>query len=183
MEEAKRNNEKKAILMSMNIVPLAKKTVDCIGMTDMLWTGEVLPSILYGTDVVTMKKEAIASLEKQQSNVTRQVLGMNRSINGNAVRSEMGWKSMEGHIYKRKMNFWGYFHKLDEHRWAKIMLEESIRIRTEWYKESVAIRVELGILGKCRDMSIQQWNKYVNWKAKKNGKTKRTRKSVNSVNC
>ena len=46
------------------------------------------------------------------------------------------------------------------------MLEESIRIRTEWYKECVAIRVELGILGKCKDMSIQQWKKYVNWKVK-----------------
>ena len=157
----------KAISMSMKIVPLAKETVDCIGMTDMLWTGEALPSILYGTEVVAMTKETIASLEKQQNNVARQVLGMNRSINGNVVRSEMGWKSMEGHIYKRKMNFWVYLHQLDEHRWAKIMLEESIRIRTEWYKECVAIRVELGILGKSRNMSIQQWKKYVNWKVKK----------------
>ena len=132
----------KAISMSMKTVPFAKETVDCIGMTDVLWTGEALPSILYGTEVVAMTKETIASWEKQQNNVARQVLGMNRSINGNAVRlwSEMGWKSMEGHIYKRKMNFWGYLHQLDEHRWAKIMLEESIRIRTEWYKECVAIR-------------------------------------------
>ena len=157
----------KAISMSAKIVPLAKETVDCIGMTDMLWTGEALPSILYGTEVVVMTKETIASLEKQQNNIARQVLGVNRSINGNAVRSEMGWKSMEGHIYKRKMNFWGYLHQLDEHRWAKILLEESIRIRTEWYKECVAIRVELGILGKSRNMGIQQWKKYVNWKVKK----------------
>ena len=110
------------------------------------------------------KKKTLASLQKQHNNVARQVLGINRSINGNAVRSEMGWKSMEGHIYKKKMNFWGNLHILDEHGRAKIMLEESIRIRAEWYKECVAIRVELGILGKCRDMSIQQWKKYVNWK-------------------
>ena len=57
----------------------------------------------------------------------------------------MGWQSVEGVIYKRKLNFWHFLCNLPSDRWAYRVFLESRRQKTEWYKEIDAIKEKIGI--------------------------------------
>ena len=136
------NIEKKMVQKRNAMHAIVDQTVDKVNMVNMIWQGEVLPSALYGCEVITMTKTLLNKLNIQQNETLRGLFKAHKSTNGAVLRREMGWFSVEGEIYKRKLNFWYYLCKmLKEERWARKVFVESKRYQTKWIVENIKAEI------------------------------------------
>ena len=59
------------------------------------WEKVVLPSILYGMEVIPVTKSWLRAIERKQLKMARFILGTSRGANGNGWRGVLGWHRME----------------------------------------------------------------------------------------
>ena len=152
---------------------IAEQTLENVDITNLIWNGEVLPAVLYGCEVITMTRTLLKTLNTQQGETLRRLFKAHKSTNRAILRQEMGWQSVEGIIYKRKLNFWVYLCKLPNERWARQAFLESRKQKTSWDKEMKEIKDKIGIGHEILKLSINGAkhliNKRVNeWETRQN---------------
>ena len=69
------------------------------------WESVVLPSVLYGTSVITWTKSELKELEREENKVCRFVLGGPGHVAVAALRAEMGMKSLVSRDMKTKLKY------------------------------------------------------------------------------
>ena len=112
-----------------------------------LWESEVKNKMLYASEIVTYGKAEIDSLEKKQVEMARWIWGSARNAAKIGLRGELGWMSIKGEIWKRKLVFWGRLMRMDEQRWPKKVLQEILKgeYDSKWWRSVIEAKRELGV--------------------------------------
>ena len=67
------------------------------------WKGVVLPSALYGAEVIDMKGEEINKLQKAENTALRRILKEPKWTAQEAIRGEIGISNMKSRIARSKL--------------------------------------------------------------------------------
>ena len=119
---------------------------------DRLWAGEILwrkwakPALLYAAEVIPMKKNWVNKLEVAQNKMGKWLLGTGPWIPTCRIRGELGWYSIQGEIYKKKLAFWGRILRMHSNRLPKKVVQQMIEgeFCSDWYEEVKEARREIG---------------------------------------
>ena len=147
--------------MIYNLKCIADNTMNKARNVNLMWNGELLPATLFGTEIITINKSLYNELEVYQNKAMRYALGAQAKTNPAVMRMELGWWSMKGRIYKRKLSFFGMLVNLPFSRWARAALEENMYIQCAWFKEVMNICVELDIKQFPWVMTPKEWKTYI----------------------
>ena len=93
---------------------------------DRLWNNVLKPNMLYGKEILIYDKEWLRKLESVQHQIGCKILGVNRSVNRAGVKLELEWKTIEREIMVAKLKFLGRIERMEDHRWAKKILQDII---------------------------------------------------------
>ena len=100
------------------IITLARESHDPCQVASALWKQVATEGILYGIQAVSITKKIMRELDSIQAGVGAFILGVRRSCSHEAIRKELGWKSMSAIIYTRKLQYWDRLATLDKENWA-----------------------------------------------------------------
>ena len=100
-------------------------------------------------------------LEKFQNKIMRYALNAHAATSIHVMRSELGWWSMKGRIFLRKLNFYGTLVNLPYTRWARAALEECMWLGGSWFQEVLEICNELNLEFSPWCMTLKEWKRYV----------------------
>ena len=100
------------------IITLASESHDPCQVASALWKQVATEGILYGIQAVSITKKIMRELDSIQAGVGAFILGVRRSCSHEAIRKELGWKSMSAIIYTRKLQYWDRLATLDTENWA-----------------------------------------------------------------
>lgn len=130
------------------------------------WKSVVLPSVLYGAEVVDVREEEIEKLQRQENVAMRRILGAPRYASVAAMRGEIGIGTMKSRMVRgrlqyvrRKMqggnelvkgvlngmrrNRAGWWKRTEKYmQWAGIEFEELVGMSGQGVKKRIAERVE-----------------------------------------
>ena len=93
-------------------------------------------------------------LDSIQAGVGAFILGVKRTCSHEAIRKELGWKSMTAIIYTRKLHYWMRLNNLNKENWANKAYRECFDAKgkgvgdawlSRWRSETMAIIKECGM--------------------------------------
>ena len=112
-------------------------------------------------EVIKMTKQLYKELESFQNRIMRYALNAHAATSIHVMRRELGWWSMKGRVYMRKLSFYGTLVNLPYARWARAALEENMWIGGGWYEEILDICKELQLKKSPWMMaSSKEWKSY-----------------------
>ena len=112
--------------ITSSIITLAKESHDPCKVADALWRQVATEGILYGIQAISVTKKVMTELDSIQAGVGAFILGVRRTCSHEAIRKELGWKSMSAIIYTRKLQYWGRLASLDKENWAYKAYQECL---------------------------------------------------------
>ena len=128
-----------------------------------LWNHIACPGILYGCEILKMDETTYNRLEVAQNTMGRWLLGARKFCSTEAIRNELGWKSMRSKVYTAKLKFWGKVMFQEDSRWTKLTVIDSLEKgwNSDWIEEIMKIRKEVGIESMFGCHSYASWCKKV----------------------
>ena len=154
---------------------MARESFDPCHVADALWKQVAMEGILYGIKVSSVTKKILRKLDSIQAQVGAFILGVRHTCSHDAIRKELGWKSMKSIIYTRKLLYWERLASLDTDNWAHLAFKECSKAKgrrkggtwlSRWRKETEGIFVECKIVDpfkyhinrkKSIKMGIEKW--------------------------
>ncbi len=97
---------------------------DPVWAAEAMWKMKMRPTALYATEVVPCTKKWVEEIEKAENDMGRYILGTSKGAPIAGIRGELGWPSVQGEIWKRKLCYRGKILKMEPERWPKIVLED-----------------------------------------------------------
>ena len=91
--------------MSMMTNSVIEKSCHRIIMGEIYWRGVVLPSALYGAEVIDMKGEEIDNWQKAENTAMRIILRVPKWAAQAAIRGEIGISNMRSRIASKKQAY------------------------------------------------------------------------------
>ena len=134
---------------------MARESFDPCHVADALWKQVAMEGILYGIKVASVTKEILRKLDSIQAHVGAFILGVRQTCSHDAIRKELGWKSMSTIIYTRKLLYWERLASLDTENWAHLAFKDCHNSKgkingdlwlSSWRKEIQEIFVECKIV-------------------------------------
>jgi len=117
---------KKGARMVGILAYLIRKTNNPTHMLKKLWETYALPMILYGTEVMTVTKTALETLEVQQRSLIKNVFKLPAYTATIACEILSGLQPIQFAIAKRKINYLTYVQSCEDTRWVRWALEEQL---------------------------------------------------------
>ena len=133
------------------IITLARESYDPCRVASALWKQVATEGILYGIQAVSITKEIMKKLDSIQAGVGAFILGVRKTCSHEAIRKELGWKSMSAIICTRKLQYWERLASLKKENWANMAFRECDKAKgktngdawlSHWRKEILAILEE-----------------------------------------
>ena len=141
---------------------LAKDSFNRIEVGEALWENVSLPSLLYGSECLTLTKTELGKLEASQRGLAKWLLGHDRNAAGVAASVELGWKSIK-HLYEeKKLLMYGRLKFFtEEDRWIKEAFSEvqSGGWDSSWWKEMEAIKSRTNLDAILKGIPQESWSK------------------------
>ncbi len=100
---------------------------DPVWAAEAMWKMAMRPAVLYATEVVPCIDKWVDEIEKSENNMARYILGTSRGAPIAGIRGELGWPSVQGEIWKRKLCYRGKILSMGAERWPKKLLEDMER--------------------------------------------------------
>ena len=78
------------------------------------------------------------------------------------LRGELGWRSMQGEIWRRKLSYYGIVKNMKDNRWPKIVfmeVENENPVRNAWLKEVQKAMDEVGVI--YNNQGVKKWRRVV----------------------
>ncbi len=131
------------------IKAMARSAPDRRRVADVLWRQWAKPAILYATEVLPLPTTWIQRIERQQNKMARWILGTSPQASSAGAHGELGWHSIKGEIMKRKLVYYGKILRMDDSRWPRQVMLETIdrNSSTTWRKNIHNALQELGQQG------------------------------------
>ena len=103
--EGKKNEimKRKIIRLSVMTNSVIEKSCHRVMMGKTYWKGVVLPSALYGAEVIDMKVEEIDKLQKAENTAMRRILKASKWTAQAAIRGEIGISNMKARIARSRL--------------------------------------------------------------------------------
>ena len=141
---------------------MAKDSFNRIEVGEALWENVSLPSLLYGSECLSLTKTELGKLEASQRGLAKWLLGHNRNAAGVAASVELGWKSIT-HLYEeKKLLFYARLKFFtDEGRWVKEAFSEVQcgRWNSSWWKEMEVIKRGADLDRVLKNIPQEAWSK------------------------
>ena len=102
-ERQKNEMMKKIKRLSVMTNSVIEKSYHRVMMGKTYWKGVVLPSALYGADVIDMKGEEIGKLQKAENTAMRRILSAPKWAAQAAIRGEIGISNMKSRIARTRL--------------------------------------------------------------------------------
>ena len=160
----------------------AKNTTDSVWAADAMWRQSMRPAILYATEVIPCPSNWIKQIETAQNNVARWTIEASPSAPIAGLRGELGWPTILGEIYKRKVGYLGRLWEMNMNRWPRIVFEDLMEYNYgafggfNWATETEKALKELDI--NTDKLGSKEWKREINrkwwayeekvWKREKN---------------
>ena len=82
---------------------MTNSVIEYVAMGKTYWKGAVLPSALYGSEVIDMKGEEIDKLQKSGNTAIRRILRAPKWTAQAAIRGEVGISNMKSRIARSRI--------------------------------------------------------------------------------
>ena len=82
-----------------------------------------VPSIMYGLETMSWKKNELEKLEVFQNKVGRIALGANKYVAVEAIRGDVGWSTFEERIMKAVLRYKVRLEKMGNYSWKRKVYE------------------------------------------------------------
>ena len=112
------------------------------------WSNIALPSILTGCEVIPFSETTIVSIERIQSQLAKQALGLNQSTASVCAQTELGLRPFRMLLYLHQLKYYVRMMTLPHNRWVKKVLYD--HLEGDWYSPYIAyitdIRIKLDLM-------------------------------------
>lgn len=162
--------QEKEVIATMNrkkghVWHLARHSYNPYTVGKILWKTMAVPSATYANEVLCYTSNTTKTLERQQREVGRWILGGNLATANAAIEGEIAWSSFEYREARSKTRYLGRLSHMEENRYAKRVFHH-VRYtgaKTEWIKRLARIDSKYS-RGTNRHMtkSAAEWIKQTN---------------------
>lgn len=140
----------KAHKMANMTLPIIHKSCQRLLIGKTFWKSVALPSILYGSSIVSLTDSEIGQLQRIENSVFRQILGAPKFAPNCTLRGEIGASEMKTRIMKGRLSYVKNVQTRENQLLKNIMEDMEKHEKSIWTKTNARYRNEVGI--KAADM-------------------------------
>ena len=113
-----------------------------VAMALTAWNQVALPSILYGCESIIFTESTILGLERIQSEIAKNILGLSSCAVNVCAQTELGIPPFRLSLYRAQLRFYFRVLTLPDHRWVKKALLDHLSLEwpSPYFKNITAIK-------------------------------------------
>ena len=105
---------------------VAKSGPDIVDMTLATWSNIALPAMLSGCEVIPFSEQTIESIERVQSQLAKQLLGLPQHAPNVCAQIELGLKPFRMVLWQQQLSFYLRALRLPTSRWVSKVMREHL---------------------------------------------------------
>ena len=114
--------------------PVIEKSCHRVMMGKTYWKGVVLPSALYGAEVIDMKGEEIDKLQKAENTAMRRILRAPKWAAQAAIRGEIGISNMKARIARSRLLYLRRIETGNNEVLKRILEDSKKNMKSKWWE-------------------------------------------------
>ena len=172
-KEQKRKMMERACKMANLTVPIIYKSCSRLLIGKTFWKSVAIPSILYGSSIISFTDSEIKHLQRQENKVYRSILGAPIYAPNCSLRGEIGASEMKTRIMKGRLMYLKNIQMRENKLLKNIVEEMKTQTRSNWTKTNLKYIEAFGIaddmerttrqdlVNKARQIDSEKWNEEV----------------------